>query len=92
MVGVSGDRQEMTIPAMQKLAKDYTINAKQCAEIATFLKSPLATMFWQSQAASSFEANINQYVKVLGEFETAFNQLSTDVTARANRLEASNNV
>ena len=27
MVGVSGDRQEMTIPAMQKLAKDYKTNA-----------------------------------------------------------------
>ena len=57
MVGVSGDRQEMTIPAMQKLAKDYTTNAKQCAEIAQFLKSPLATMFWQSQAASSFPSS-----------------------------------
>jgi uncharacterized protein YukE len=92
MVGVSGDRQEMTIPAMQKLAKDYSTNAKQCAEIATFLRSPLATMFWQSQAASSFETNINQYCKTLGEFETAFNGLSADVTARAQQLEASGNV
>ena len=92
MVGVSGDRQEMTIPAMHKLAKDYTTNAKQCAEIATFLKSPLATMFWQSQAASSFEANINQYVKVLNEFEQAFTALSQDVTARAATLQQSGNV
>jgi uncharacterized protein YukE len=92
MVGVSGDRQEMTIPAMQKLAKDYTTNARQCAEIATFLKSPLATMFWQSRAASSFEANINQYVKALNDFEQAFSQLSSDVTQRAATLEASHNV
>jgi uncharacterized protein YukE len=92
MVGVSGDRQEMVIASMQKLAKDYSTNAKQCAEIATFLKSPLATMFWQSQAASSFEANINQYVKVLNEFQDAFTKLSEDVTQRAGQLEASKNV
>ena len=92
MVGVSGDRQEMVIASMHKLAKDYTTNAKQCAEIATFLKSPLATMFWQSQAASSFETNINQYVKVLNEFQDAFTKLSEDVTQRAGQLEASKNV
>jgi uncharacterized protein YukE len=92
MVGVSGDRQEMTIPAMQKLAKDYQTNATQCAEIATFLKSPLATMFWQSQAATGFKENINQYVKILNEFETAFKNLAEDVTLRAQTLTESKNV
>lgn len=92
MVGVSGDRQEMTIPAMQKLARDYKTNARQCQEIAAFLKSPLATMFWQSQAATSFKGDINQYIKVLGEFEQAFTGLSNDVTARAQTLEVSGNV
>jgi uncharacterized protein YukE len=91
MVGVSGDRQEMTLPAMQKLAKDYQTNATQCSEIAQFLQSPLATMFWQSQAATGFKENITQYVKVLREFETAFNNLAQDVTNRATTLAQSKN-
>jgi len=91
MVGVSGDRQEMTIPAMQKLAKDYKTNADQCTEIANFLKSPLASMFWQSQAATGFKENINQYVKALNEFHEAFTNLSQDVTNRAQTLSNSKN-
>jgi uncharacterized protein YukE len=91
MVGVSGDRQELTIPAMHKLAKDYQTNARQCSEIATFLKSPLATMFWQSRAATGFSEDMKQYVKVLNEFETAFNNLAQDVTNRATTLTESKN-
>jgi uncharacterized protein YukE len=91
MVGVSGDRQEMTPAAMQQLSKDYSKNARECSEIAKFLKSPLATMFWQSQAASGFTENINQYVKVLNDFENAFNGLSQDVAARAETLINSKN-
>ena len=91
MVGVSGDRQEMQIPAMQKLAKDYQANARQCREISDFLKSPLATMFWQSQAATGFKENVNQYVKALNDFESAFNNLAEDVNNRAKTLAASKN-
>ncbi|MBV9169562.1 MAG: WXG100 family type VII secretion target [Chloroflexi bacterium] len=81
----------MTIPAMQKLAQDYRRNAQQCQDIANFLKSPLATMFWQSQAATSFRDNINEYTRVLNNFQEAFTGLSTDVDARWRALEASGN-
>ena len=89
---VTGDRQQMTIPAMQKLARDYKVNAQQCQEIAQFLKSPLATMFWQSQAASSFRDQITEYTRVLNNFQQAFTQLSGEVENRASTLEASGNV
>jgi uncharacterized protein YukE len=89
---MSGDRQQMTIPAMRKLAQDYRKNAQQCQDIANFLKSPLATMFWQSQAANSFRDNINEYTRVLNNFQQAFTGLSADVDARAGTLEASGNV
>lgn len=89
---VSGDRQQMTIPAMRKLAQDYRRNAQQCQEIAQFLKSPLATMFWQSQAATSFRDNINEYTRVLANFQEAFTKLSSEVDSRAGVLESSGNV
>ncbi|MBV9544780.1 MAG: WXG100 family type VII secretion target [Chloroflexi bacterium] len=76
---------------MQKLAQDYRRNAQQCQDIANFLKSPLATMFWQSQAATSFRDNINEYTRVLNNFQEAFTGLSTDVDARWRALEASGN-
>ena len=88
----SGDRQQMTIPAMHKLAKDYQTNARECQEIAQFLKSPLATMFWQSQAATSFRDQITEYTRVLNNFEQAFTGLSGEVESRASTLEASGNV
>ena len=88
---VSGDRQQMTIPAMRKLAQDYRRNAQQCQDIAQFLKSPLATMFWQSQAATSFRDNINEYTRVLANFQDAFTKLGSEVDARAGVLEASGN-
>jgi uncharacterized protein YukE len=89
---MSGDRQQMTIPAMRKLASDYRTNAQQAQEIATFLKSPLATMFWQSQAASSFRSNIDEYVQVLSRLQDGFTKLSQEVDTRAGVLEASGNV
>jgi WXG100 family type VII secretion target len=87
-----GDRQEMTIPAMRKLAQDYQRNAQQCVDIANFLKSPLASMFWQSQAATSFRDQVTQYTQMLTDLNDAFQRLSTDVTQRASTLEASGNV
>ena len=89
---VTGDRQQMTVPAMHKLAKDYKTNAQQCQDISNFLKSPLATMFWQSQAATGFRDSINEYTRVLNGLNEAFNGLSTDVEQRAGTLESSGNV
>ena len=77
---------------MRKLAQDYPTNAQECQDIANFLKSPLATMFWQSQAATSFRTNIDEYVRVLSGFQQAFTHLSSEVDARAATLEASGNV
>jgi uncharacterized protein YukE len=77
---------------MHKLASDYRANATQCREIAQFLKSPLATMYWQSQAATNFRDQISQYTRVLNEFEAAFKNLSQDVDARAATLEQTHNV
>ena len=88
---MSGDRQQMTIPAMRKLAQDYRKNAQECQDIANFLKSPLASMFWQSQAATSFRSNIDEYVRALNNFQQAFTGLSSDVDARAATLEQSGN-
>lgn len=82
----------MTIPAMRKLAKDYQTNARQCLEIAQFLQSPLAGMFWQSQAATGYRDKTTAQVQALKELNTAFTNLSTAVDDRANTLEASGNV
>jgi uncharacterized protein YukE len=87
-----GDRQEMTIPAMRKLAADYRTNAQQCQEIVTFLNSPLATMFWQSQAANTFRRDIDDYMRALNNLQDAFSGLATEVDTRAGVLESSGNV
>jgi uncharacterized protein YukE len=89
---MSGDRQQMTIPAMRKLAADYRTNAQQCQEIVTFLNSPLATMFWQSQAATSFRKDVDDYTRALKGLQDAFGGLATEVDSRAGVLEASGNV
>jgi uncharacterized protein YukE len=91
-MAMSGDRQQMTIPAMRKLAADYRTNAQLCQEIATFLNSPLATLFWQSQAANSFRSNIGDYMRALNSLQDAFSGLATEVDTRAGVLEASGNV
>jgi uncharacterized protein YukE len=88
----TGDRQQMTIPAMRKLAKDYQTNARQCSEIAQFLKSPLASMFWQSQAATGYRDRTATHVQALNDLNTAYLALSSAVDDRANTLEASGNV
>jgi uncharacterized protein YukE len=91
MAGVTGDQQELKIPAMSKLASDYTANATKCKEIADFLRSPMATMYWRSQAATAFEGDINNYVKALNGFKTAFEGLATEVRNRISDLETSKN-
>jgi hypothetical protein len=88
----SGDQQKMAITAMQKLSTDYKSNADKCNEIANFLKSPLTTMFWQSQAANSFRQDMEGYVKMLGGFQSGFMSLSGEIDSRVGDLQRSGNV
>lgn len=87
-----GDQQQLTIGTMQQLAKDYTSNATKCQDIAQFLRSPLATMFWQSQAANTFKQDMEGYVKMLSDFSQGFTTLSKEIDARVGELQGSRNV
>jgi uncharacterized protein YukE len=88
----SGDQQQLTIGTMQQLSKDYTANATKSQEIAQFLRSPLATMFWQSQAANTFRQDMEGYVKMLNGFSEGFNTLSKAIDSRVAELQSSHNV
>jgi hypothetical protein len=88
----SGDQQQMAITAMQKLSTDYQSNAEKCGEIANFLKNPLTTMFWQSQAASTFRQDMDGYIKMLGDFQNGFQGLSKEIDRRVLQLQTSKNV
>ncbi|HEY1293152.1 MAG TPA: hypothetical protein VGJ60_08740 [Chloroflexota bacterium] len=86
------DQQQLTVGTMQQLAKDYTSNATKCQEISQFLRSPLATMFWQSQAANTFKQDMEGYVKMLHDFSEGFTSLSKEIDARVGELQSSRNV
>jgi uncharacterized protein YukE len=88
----AGDQQQLTIGTMQQLSKDYKLNATKCQEIAQFLRSPLATMFWQSQAANTFRQDMEGYVKMLNGFSEGFNTLSKEIDSRVGELQGSGNV
>jgi uncharacterized protein YukE len=86
------DQQQLTVDAMQKLSRDFQTNARQCQDISQFLRSPLASMFWQSQAANTFKSNMEGYVKMLNGFNEAFTSLSKDIDSRVVELQGSHNV
>jgi hypothetical protein len=88
----NGDQQQMTVGAMTQLSKDFVNNAGKCTDISNFLKSPLATMFWQSQAANSFRQDMESYQKMLSSFREGFTSLSKDIDGRVNELQSSRNV
>jgi uncharacterized protein YukE len=88
----NGDQQQLTVGAMQKLAKDYQANATRCQDISKFLRSPMATMFWQSQAANTFRQDMDGYVKMLNGFSEGFTTLEREINARVTELEGSRNV
>jgi uncharacterized protein YukE len=88
----NGDQQQMTVGTMQKLSTDYQSNATRCQDIAHFLQSPLATMFWQSQAANSFRQEMDGYIKMLNGFSEGFTTLSNEITKRVGELQSSKNV
>jgi len=88
----SGDQQQMAITAMEKLSIDYKSNADKCNEIASFLKSPLTTMFWQSQAANTFRQDMEGYIKMLSDFQTGFTSLGKEIDQRVLQLRHSGNV
>jgi hypothetical protein len=91
MVGVSGDRQQLSPPAMHQLSRDLTKSSDQCLDIAKFLKSPLGSMWWQSRAATSFKENIDQVVDALNKLSPLFTAVGKDVEARAKQLEVTRN-
>jgi uncharacterized protein YukE len=87
-----GDQQVLTVDAMQKLARDYQQNATKCQDVSSFLRSPLANLFWQSQAASTFRQDMEGYVKMLGGFADGFTSLSKEIDSRVGDLQQSHNV
>jgi uncharacterized protein YukE len=89
---MSGDQQQLTVPAMQKLSRDLTQNATKCQDISQFLRSPLAAMFWQSQAANTFKEDTESYVKMLNGFREGFTSLSKEIDSRVGELQGSRNV
>jgi hypothetical protein len=87
-----GDQQKMQLTAMEKLSIDYKSNAEKCNEIANFLRSPLATMFWQSQAATTFRQDMDGYIKMLSDFNSGFTSLGKEIDSRVLELRRSGNV
>lgn len=82
----SGDGQEMTVEGLESLARTYDEKARQCREIGDYLKNQTSSMFWQSNAASSFQQNMVGYQRKLVQFEADFTELSKDVRSRAEAI------
>lgn len=86
------DRQTMTIPEMQNLAKQFRTEATRCEEMGTFLGNLSSTMFWKSKAASSFSQNMADYIKVLSQFRDGFRAVAGNIDRRVTKLNESDNV
>lgn len=83
--------QRFTPEQQHALADEYTQRAARCAEIGTFIQSPLGSLFWQSPAASQYKDNMTEYVNLLKQFEADFNALAArvhDDATRAQEVEA----
>lgn len=88
----SSDAQFMTVAGLRKLASDYRRNADQCQQVATFLSSQNGSLFWQSQAATTFKQNMSEYMTQLRQFQADFTALARELDNRAGIMEQTRNV
>lgn len=85
----SGKQQEMTVPGLRTLSKKYSSNAKNCQDLARFLKSQNESLYWQSEAATAFKEHMASYMKALNDFHRDFTGLSQELESRADLIEQS---
>ncbi len=86
------DQQWIPVDQVRQLAATYTEKAGRCQEIAQFIQDPLASMFWQSPAATQYSENMADYVELLRTFQDQFTQLSADLRQRADLADQSQGV
>jgi len=87
-----GDRQTMTLESMRGLAQTYKTNAGRCKDIGDYLKNQKNGKWWESQAATKFQTNMDTYQRTLLSLNEALTGLGNEVNNRANILENSGNV
>lgn len=83
------DQQEMTVESMRQLSQKYNQNAEASQRVANFLQDQKGSMYWQSEAATSFKTSLQEYTELMRRFNQHFTSLSREVTERANIIEES---
>jgi uncharacterized protein YukE len=86
---MAGDQQEMTVAGLRSLATTYQQRAADCQEVSTFLRQQNSSLFWQSDAASSFKQHMQDYLTVLARFHQHFTSLAQELNTRAQIIEES---
>ncbi|HEX9990886.1 MAG TPA: hypothetical protein VGE45_20705 [Chloroflexia bacterium] len=83
------DQQEMTVESLRQLSSKYNVNADRAQRVAQFLRDQKGSMYWQSEAATSFKNSLQEYIEMLTRFNQHFSELSKEVKARADIIEES---
>jgi len=86
---MAGDQQEMTVAGLRSLATQYQQRAVDCQEVSNFLRQQNSSLYWQSDAASSFKSHMTDYLTVLSRFHQQFTALSQELNTRAQIIEES---
>lgn len=85
----ASDGTEATVAGLRSLAQSYDSNAIRCQAIGEYLSKQSGGMYWKSNAASSFQQNMEQYKKLLERLGQEFRDLAVQLKQRADLIEQS---
>lgn len=80
------------VEAWQNLTRQYHEQSTHCKEVASFLQDLDHNKYWQSEAATTFSRNMEQYIGVLQKFEQGFEALAKELGTRIRVAQESRNV